>query len=500
MPGLTRVDAVEAPVEKLLRLKQLNQQKATLLARRHQLYATKPVEWVEDVLGETLWSKQQEIMTAVKDYRKVAVRSCHDIGKSYTVSRIMAWWVSCHPVDDVFIVSTAPSAPQVRAILWRELHKAHVKGKLPGRLTQVEWKINDQLVGYGRKPSDYEPDAFQGIHAKYVLVVLDEANGIPDSLWAAALSLAANDDSRIVAIGNPDDPVSHFAKVSLPGSGWHTIQVGYLDTPNFSGEDIAEDIKELLIGPSYVAEMQQEYGEESPIYISKVLGEFPEQAADALIPIHAVRQAQARSLARTTPHVLSVDVARFGTDKSVIGERRGDHYRTLRRITSNDTTQLVGLVKSLYEELKPEQIIIDATGVGAGVYDFLAEEGYPVQGAEWGRSARNKKRFANQRAEWFWKLRSKFLEGELDISADEDALASQLCVLKYKQNSRSQIVMESKDDMRGRGIPSPDDADAMAMAYGVEDMSWDDVYTKASDPEDEVVESSDDSSWGEVYG
>src|SRR4029077_8642526 len=218
-------------------------------------------EFCERYLGESLYSKQREITKSVEEHRRTAVKSCHDAGKSYIASRTAAWWIKYPPPGEAFVVSTAPSNDQVRGILWREINKVHRKGHLGGRINQTEWWINNELVAFGRKPQDQDPGAFQGIHAKYVLVILDEACWIPKDLWMAAGSLAANEYSRILAIGNPDDPGGHFAEVCKPGSGWNVIRISYRDTPNFTNELGTEQLRPLLISKYYVDEMRKEVGE-----------------------------------------------------------------------------------------------------------------------------------------------------------------------------------------------------------------------------------------------
>lgn len=445
---------------------------------RSSRYVHDPVGWVRDEAHETLWSAQARVLESVRDHRLTAVRSCHGIGKSFIASRAMAWWVASHPIGDTFIVSTAPTGAQVRAILWRELRKAANVARLPGTVHQTEW-VDDtgQIIGYGRKPDDYNPDAFQGIHARYVLVVIDEANGIPQALWIAALSLAAGADCRILAIGNPDDPTSEFATVSRPGSGWNTIQVGYRDTPNFTGEQIPDDVKIRLISQEYVDDMRKRLGEGSPIYISKVLGEFPEQSEDSLIRISTVRAAQERTVEpAAAPHILGVDVARYGSDKTIIAQRRGKHGRIISTTSQEGTMETAGRVRRTLKDTGATLAAIDTVGVGAGVYDRLVELGAPVQEMQAGQGAADGEHFANKRAEWYWGLRQRFEDGDIDIDADDDELASQLLSVKYRTNSRGQILLESKDDMRKRGVPSPDRADAIAMAFAAWDMGWDEVY------------------------
>ncbi|MCR4300614.1 MAG: hypothetical protein NUV51_03315, partial [Sulfuricaulis sp.] len=163
---------------------------------RFTRYLDDPVGFVQTGLGEVLTAKQCEIAEAVRDHRHVAVHSAHDLGKSFIASRLAAWWLSVHKPGEAFVVSTAPTFAQVRAILWREIGRAHRKANLPGRVNQTEWWINDEIVAYGRKPADYDEDAFQGIHARYVLVILDEACGIPETLWTAAETITTNEGCR----------------------------------------------------------------------------------------------------------------------------------------------------------------------------------------------------------------------------------------------------------------------------------------------------------------
>src|SRR5262249_41588035 len=153
-------------------------------------------------------------------------------GKSYTAAQIAAWWLDGHPVGEAVVVTTAPTDRQVKVVLWKEIRRVHSKAQLAGRTNQKEWLMTpeggeEEIVAFGMKPADYDPAAFQGIHARYVLVIYDEACGIPgagaqpssgshmnaSSLWEAGDSLLTNDDCRMLAIGNPDDPSAEFARI-----------------------------------------------------------------------------------------------------------------------------------------------------------------------------------------------------------------------------------------------------------------------------------------------
>jgi len=249
---------------------------------RFTKYVQDPVGFISEVLHEFPWSKQREIALSVRDNRHTAVPSAHDTGKSFIAARLAAWWLSVHPAGEAFVVTTAPTFAQVRAILWREINRAHAKGGLPGRVNQTEWHIGNEMVAFGRKPADYDESAFQGIHARYVLVILDEACGIPKQLWDAAETLATNEGCRILAIGNPDTPLSEFARNCERGTDWHVIDVDGLASPNFTDEDVPDEIRPMLISPTWVEERKKAWGEDSAVYQSKVRGKFPKVPAGAV--------------------------------------------------------------------------------------------------------------------------------------------------------------------------------------------------------------------------
>lgn len=436
-----------------------------------------PVEWVHGQLGEFLWSKQREILRALKQHRKVCVQSCHGIGKSYSASRAMGWWIDGHPHGEAMAISSAPSSHQVRSILWGELGKAHRKAGLPGYITRgqvPEWIIDSQQVAFGRKPADYvdQDEArtqFQGIHARYLLVVLDEACGVPQWLWEATETLVTNEASRILAIGNPDDPTSHFAKMCAPGSGWHVIKVSAFDTPNFTGEPVPDQLRDSLVSQLWVAEREKEWGLESPLYISKVLGEFPEVADDVIISPRLIREAHERDLsgnAITDPGRFGMDVARYGQDETCIYLNRGGMIRLQDAWRKTDTDTSRAKAQVILERDRYRHMSIDVVGLGAGVYDPLANAGFNVQAFSGGEAANNPKRFFNRNAEAWWAFREGCEAGLIDLDVEDLTLAAQLQGRRWKLDaSQRRIQIESKDEMAKRGLKSPDRADAAIMSW-----------------------------------
>ena len=410
-------------------------------------------------------------MESVRDNRRTAVQSAHATGKSFISARVAAWWIDTHPPGEAFVVSSAPTFSQVRAILWREIGKAHAKGNLPGRLNQTEWLIDQpggqsEIVGFGRKPSDVDPTAFQGIHARYVLVIFDEACGIPTPLWDAADSLIANDTSAFLCIGNPDDPTTEFCNVCKPGSGWNTICISAFDTPNLTGEYVPESVKPMLVGATWVEEKRRRWGEDNPIWKSKVLGQFPEQSDGGLIAPRWVADAQRRweSMEPSEPIELGVDVG-AGGDKSVICLRRGPVAQIIQADTNPDTMATTGSVIAALRKHGADIAKVDPIGVGRGVVDRAKEQKAPVFGVNVAIGSIDPESFANLRAELYWALRERFQDGDIAIPPDDDELAAELVALRFERTSRGQIKIQSKEDMLKAGLHSPDRADALMLAF-----------------------------------
>lgn len=432
-------------------------------------------EFCVQELGEEMYSKQREITRSLLEHRRTAVKSCHAAGKSYLASRAAAWWIKFHRPHEAFVVSTAPSNDQVKGVLWREINRVHKKGHLEGRVNQTEWWIDEELVAYGRKPQDQDPGSFQGIHARYVLVIIDEACWVPKDLWLAAGSLAANENSRVLAIGNPDDPGSYFHEVCKPGSGWNVIRVSYRDTPNFSGEKVAPLLKELLISPIYVEEMRHEVGEHGPAFISKCEGEFPVEAEDSVVSIsklmHCMRPEQVHTVKELLPHELGWDVG-AGGDKSTVRERFGVKVGRSWQLRGADTMAQVGEVLRILKETGATAIKVDAIGVGHGAADRLEE--LRREGKHLAKVVRVKvseksikpDKYMRLRDEMWWMIGHLMInDGALDLHGLDDATVSQLVAPKYKLDSGGRINVEQKDETKERLGRSPDDADALLLAF-----------------------------------
>lgn len=436
-------------------------------------YASDPVAWVHSHNIET-WSKQEDIYNSVNENRYTAVRSCHGPGKSFTAATIVTWWLATK--KDPFVVTSAPTSHQVRTILWREIRRSKKIADLPGKISQgqvPEWRIAEELVAFGRKPADYlDPleaaAAFQGIHATHLLVVLDEGSGIPDWLAMACETLITNEDSRLLIIGNPDNPISYFAKAFNPGSGFNKIKITAQDTPAFTGERVSKDLLNKLTSKLWVEERAKRWGTRSPLYISKVDAEFPSITDDTVFTPDLITNAITNDRSRLAVNVqgrYGFDVARLGADESVIYHARNGYIRQVARWAKADTMESVGRYRRLASDpAHSPTATIDVNGLGAGVFDRLKELGYEVIPFNGGEKAYNSLRYKNRRTEAYWEAREMMEEGLIDIEAEDEDLQAELMEVHFKNNSTGQLQIEPKEDIQQRLGRSPDRADAFVMS------------------------------------
>jgi hypothetical protein len=493
-------------VREIARRKAERESAAHAEANKLLIYQDDPVGFVENHLLGFLWSKQREILNSIRDHRLTTVPACHAPGKSFTAANAACWWIAAHPPGEAFVVTLAPTGHQVKAVLWREMNRIHKQGRLPGRMITTEWKLDDDaLVAFGRSPMDSDPTAIQGIHAKWVLTILDEACGIAKPLWDAVSSLAANDFSRILAIGNPDDPSTEFATVCKPGSGWNVISISAFETPNFTDEPVPDFMRPNLVGPVWVAERKRRWGVDSPMYQSKVLGKFPEQSRDGLIKIADIIAAAQRTLEPSLPHELGVDVGRGkGGDNSCVYLRRGAVARRKFRSRMSEPMPFVGEIMRLLRTdpdcANVTKIKVDDAGIGGGITSRLEElkahgdgdadtvrllRNVEIVGVNVGAAApleiesrksedpaarfRQTERFGRLKAQINWGMRERFQDGEIDIDPDDEDVQDQAGDVRYHTTSAGIIEIEKKEDAAkrrtGRMSPSPDDWDALVLAF-----------------------------------
>jgi hypothetical protein len=471
-----------------------------------QVVPQSPVEWAYKKAGIEFWSKQREICESVQKNKLTAVQSGHGVGKSFTVSTLAAWWVDTHPPEETMVVSTAPSTRQVSVIMWEGIRAIHRKAKLRGEVQRSDrWLIDDIEVGFGRKPQDYDQYAFQGIHRKYVLVIIDEAGGIDEWLWIAALAIATGKHCRIIAIGNPEDPTSYFSKVCKPGSGWNRIKISVFDSPNFTGEKVSEDAREKLTGPDWVESMEREVGRDSPMWIAKVEGNFPDIDENSVIPLSWVVKAQERwkewkdgggIIPPDARHVMGCDIARKGGDRTAFAHRYGHIFTSVETQPKEDTVQTARRISGQLHEDRQDVAVVDTNGVGAGVYDTIKSYGQRAIPVNVGTRTKRRDKsgqieFYNIRAAAMWSLREALDpdKGAGYCLPPDDKLATDLAAPRWQTMAGGKLVVEDKKDIKKRIGRSPDRGDAVVLAHwgagtsilADDDASFDWVTSSGSD-------------------
>lgn len=407
---------------------------------------------------------------------------------SWLMARLIGWWIDSHPLGQAFVVTTAPTNKQVKAVLWKEIRRVWKTANLPGRMNQTEWWINGEMVAMGRKPSDYDPTAFQGIHAKWMLLIIDEGCGVPEQIYIAGNSLAANEFSRIVVIGNPDDADSHFAKVCEPGSGWNVIPISAFDTPNFTGEDAPIEVKENLVSHIYVEEMKRDVGEDSGVYVSKVLGRFPINKIDGVIPLSWIRQCQDDDVEYSNdmllPVELGVDVGAGGDDTS-IRVRHGILAGESLSLTTPEAEEAYAAIVEMIVRNNATRVKIDVIGLGWGLigmlrqtilrgrhYNEILEEEVDISfcevvGVNVGQAATDPTRFPRLRDQLWWEVGRELSRTKgWDLRNVDDVTVGQLIRPTWRPDLANRHKIESKEDtMKRTHTKSPNEADALLLAF-----------------------------------
>lgn len=459
---------------------------AELFEKEGRDYKSDPTRWARERCDVELWSKQREIIESVRDHSQTAVHSCHAIGKSFVAATTVAWWLDVHPVGEAFVVTTAPTDKQVKAVLWREINRLHSRAGLAGRTNLSEWYIGKELVAFGRKPADQDPTAFQGIHARYVLLVLDEACGIPKDLWDAGSSIVSNEHSRTLAIGNPDDPVGEFAQNCRPNSGWNVIHVGYEDTPNFTGEEVSEIVRDSLISERWVTERAKKWGVGSAIFTSKCRGHFPLEGTSGTIPYAWASACRHLELPEAPGEYVEsgIDVG-AGGDRTVIRERRGLRAGREEVFVDADPMRTVGRLVQCIVEWGVKRVKIDSTGIGWALAGRIRElssvhngigalNGETTHSAEvvavnFGASPSPglERKFLNKRAEIYWQVGRELSRlRQWDLGAIDDDVIAELTASQYEiLDSYGKIKIEPKKDIIERMGQSPDRAEALLLAF-----------------------------------
>ena len=434
---------------------------------------------LEHFKGPRKW--QREVLTHIADHIKAnqgqldfntlrhAVSSGRGIGKSALVSWITIWMLSTR-IGSTTIIS-ANSESQLRSVTWAEITKwlatainSHWFEVSATRLMPAKWltelverdlKKGTRYWGVeGRLWSAENPDAYAGVHNfDGVLVVFDEASGIDDSIWAVTSGFfTENTPNRFwMAFSNPRRNTGYFYEAFNSKREFWTTKV--VDARTVEGTD--KQVYQQII---------DEYGADSSQAHVEVYGQFPSEGDDQFISASLVDEAMKRPKYQdqSAPIVIGVDPARFGADATVIAIRQGRDIIAIQRHRGDDTMTVVGHVIEAIEEYKPALVVIDEGGLGAGIVDRLKEQRYKVKGINFGNKSTNPIMYGNKRAEMWGKMKDWLKTASIPL---DRFLKTDLISPMMKPDSKGTIFLESKKDMKARGLASPDAADAICVTF-----------------------------------
>lgn len=422
--------------------------------------ATDPVRFAKKVLRLEPTPQQITFLEALAcPGARVAVRSGHGTGKSTALAMAALWFLATRP--DGLAPCTAPTAHQLQDVLWRELRRliARMDEDVRGlfRVTSDRIQRRDgsgMIVARTSRPEN--PDALQGFHAPEILFVIDEAAGVGDAVFEVARGALSTASARVALTGNPTRLSGYFHN-AFHGArdSWVRLCFSCLDSP--------------LVAPEYGRDIAREYGEDSDMYRVRVLGEFPQSGMFNLIPLALVEAAMERDLpadaADGAPLIFGVDPAWMGGDRSALVARRGVWAEVLFTARSMDTVRLTEMVARRAEEMRPDAIFVDQTGIGAGVFDQLVRTRHGAVGVSFSETPMEPGRFLNRRAELWWRVR-EWLEGGGVLAKNPD-WRDDLTAPEYFLTGVGKIQLESKEGMRKRGLASPDLGDALALTFAL---------------------------------
>jgi hypothetical protein len=428
-----------------------------------------PRKWQRAVLRDLATHIKQNNGRLDFDTLRMAVSSGRGIGKSALVSWLVIWMLSTR-IGSTTLVS-ANSEAQLRSVTWAEITKwlsmslnnhwfevsatRVLPAKWVAELVERDLKMGTRYWGVeGRLWSAENPDAYAGVHNySGVMLIFDEASGIDDSIWSVASGFfTENTPHRFwLAFSNPRRNTGYFYECFNSKRDFWRNKI--VDARSVEGTD--KQVYQQII---------DEYGADSSQAHVEVYGQFPNANDDQFISASTVDEAMARDRYKdqSAPIVIGVDPARFGADSTVIAVRQGRDIIALRKHKGDDTMETVGRVIEAIEEYKPAMVVIDEGGLGAGVVDRLKEQRYKVKGVNFGNKSKNPMMWGNKRAEMWGEMREWLKTASIP---HDRYLKTDLISPMMKPDSKGTIFLESKKDMKSRGLASPDSADAIAVTF-----------------------------------
>lgn len=445
-------------------------------------YASHPVEFVEDIIGATPDREQAAVLRSVEANQMTTVRSGHGVGKSTVEAWTIIWFMATRPFPK--IPCTAPTQHQLYDILWAEVSKwLRNNPALGNEMVWTKEKVYmkghpEEWFAVARTAS--KPDALQGFHAEDVLYIIDEASGVDDKIFEPVLGSMSTQGARLLMCGNPTQ-LSGFFYDS------HTKNLASYSAFHIDGR------RSPWVSEEFVKTIISMYGEDSDVFRVRVAGDFPLQEDDIFIPLPLVEKSIMTPYTETGKPMsihIGCDVARFGDDKTVIGYKTDEKVTFWKKRQGQDTMKTADEIVMLGEHLvaryrlNPYEddlipVKVDDGGVGGGVVDRLRQmqrnnpeklwwlDIVPVKFGE-----RIRHRHYHDTTTYMMAVVKGLLQPHDEqgrpkpvelILPDDSDLVAQLSGRKYSLTDQSRIRIESKDAVKKRGQPSPDEADCVLL-------------------------------------
>jgi len=423
----------------------------------------------EAVPGFNPSGQQVELLKSIVDKKRVTIRSGHGTGKDACASIVILWFLCTRPYSKV--VCTAPTGRQLNDILWSEISKWMRKSivadefviqsdKIFNKESSKEWWARAVSTNV-RASKEEQAETLAGFHGDHLLIVVDEASGVPDPVFIPLEGALTQVDNKVLLIGNMTKSHGYFYD-----SHFHTeIKKDWFKL-HWNSEDSSN------VDPSYPIYMANKYGRDSDVYRIRVEGNPPVESGNTLIPLEWALQCIGNEIEENPdePLYLSVDVARYGEDSSVILPRRGLIIHPWESYKGINTISLAGHVLHQYNDSEADGVAIDVIGVGAGVFDWLEKKRVPgLFEVNVANKSSDPELYRRLRDELWVTVRDKCMKGYYsfpdikppgETESLGETLANELASVRYEFNG-SQWVIESKKQLKLRGIASPNIADAL---------------------------------------
>jgi phage terminase large subunit len=481
------------------------------------------VRFSEEILHHRLTNDEKRILRAVQQHDRVLVRSGNGLGKSWICGgNLLLWWIARY--TDGICLTLAPTLTQSKAQIWVEARKTLAQSG-PDAIEFSYGEINQSSIQL--RPGNYAAAVAQsereegirlsGYHGRLLLIV-DEASSVAPNVWQQIYGLQSAGNVKVVCLFNPLVAAGPVFEASKSGQ-WHEIVLNCFDSsPNFAWRneckpegftlkllrslpaDLPTDHSvfecypqwvDSISKPFFAYQVYQEFGEDSAMFQSRVLGAWPGAGDDGLINVDWVRASNQRwqdedpQRYAAEPIVFGVDVARYGSASSVVVVRQGPRVVDIQSWRGNPTTSTAGKIILLAKKYKPQTINVDAPGVGSGVVDMLIQEGLPVREVNTGTPPiHHRDKYLNLKAEISFETREQLRQGLISLPFDAE-LQGQLCGIRYEVTSHGgRLKIEGKEESISRGFPSPDKADALFLAFGLDEIGPRALYEyyKSLDP------------------